>query len=42
MNRSQQIIKTSVVGVVTNVLLATFKAIVGVLAHSFAIVMEQP
>lgn len=40
MNRSQQIIKTSVVGVVTNVLLATFKAIVGVLAHSFAIVMD--
>ncbi|MBR7026265.1 MAG: cation transporter [Bacteroidales bacterium] len=40
MNRSQQIIKTSVVGVVTNVLLAAFKAAVGALAHSFAIVMD--
>lgn len=40
MNRSEKIIRTSVVGVVTNVLLAAFKAIVGVLAHSFAIVMD--
>ena len=40
MNRSAQIIRTSVVGVVTNVLLAAFKAIVGVLAQSFAIVMD--
>lgn len=40
MNRSEQIIRTSVVGVATNVLLAAFKAIVGVLSHSFAIVMD--
>ena len=40
MNRNAQIIRTSVVGVATNVLLAAFKAIVGVLSHSFAIVMD--
>ena len=40
MNRSQEIIRTSVVGVVTNVLLATFKAIVGLIAGSIAIVMD--
>jgi len=40
MNRNAQIIRTSVVGVVTNVLLAAFKAIVGALSHSFAIVMD--
>lgn len=40
MNRSQQIIRTSVVGIVTNVLLAAFKAAVGVISHSIAIVMD--
>ena len=38
--RSSQIIKVSIVGIVTNVLLATFKALVGVLASSVAIVMD--
>ena len=40
MNRSQQIIRTSIVGIAANVLLATFKAIVGILASSVAIVMD--
>ena len=40
MNRSQQIIRTSVIGIVANVLLAGFKAVVGVLASSVAIVMD--
>ena len=40
MNRSQKIIRTSVIGIVTNVLLAVFKAVVGILASSVAIVMD--
>jgi len=40
MNRSQKIIRVSIVGIVTNVLLASFKAIVGVLASSVAIVLD--
>ena len=40
MDRSQEIIRTSWIGIVTNVLLAGFKAVVGVLASSVAIVMD--
>ena len=40
MNRSQKIIRTSVIGIVTNVLLAAFKAVVGILASSVAVVMD--
>ncbi len=40
MSRSSQIIKTSVIGIVTNVLLAAFKAAVGIIASSVAIVMD--
>ena len=40
MNRSAQIIRTSIVGIVTNVLLAAFKALVGFLSSSIAIVMD--
>ena len=40
MNRSQEIIRTSWIGIVANVLLAGFKAAVGVLASSVAIVMD--
>ncbi len=40
MNRSQEIIRTSWIGIVTNVLLAGFKAAVGILASSVAIVMD--
>ncbi|MBE6330687.1 MAG: cation transporter [Bacteroidales bacterium] len=40
MDRSSQIIRTSVVGIVANVLLASFKAVVGLVAGSVAIVMD--
>ena len=40
MDRSKQIIRTSWIGIATNVLLAGFKAAVGVLASSVAIVMD--
>lgn len=40
MDRNAQIIRTSVIGIVTNVLLAAFKATVGALASSIAIVMD--
>ena len=40
MSRTKQIIRTSVVGIVANVLLAGFKALVGLLANSVAIVLD--
>ena len=40
MERNSQIIRTSVIGIVTNVLLAAFKALVGLLASSIAIIMD--
>ena len=40
MDRSKQIIRTSVIGIVANVLLAGFKALVGLLAHSIAVVLD--
>lgn len=38
--RSNHIIKTSIVAIITNIALATFKALVGVASHSIAIVMD--
>ena len=38
--RSQKIIRTSIIGIASNVLLAAFKAAVGLLANSVAIVMD--
>ena len=40
MTRSQKIIRASIIGIAANVLLAAFKATVGVLASSVAIVMD--
>ena len=40
MNRSREIIRTSIVGIVANVLLAGFKAAVGLLANSVAVVLD--
>ena len=40
MTRSQKIIRTSIIGIVANVLLAAFKALVGIVASSVAIVMD--
>ena len=39
-NRSKTIVRTSIIGIVTNVLLASFKAAVGLLSHSIAIVLD--
>ncbi len=41
MDRSSQIIRTSWVGIIANVMLAAFKAVVGVIAGSFTIVMDH-
>ena len=41
MTRSQKIIRTSIIGIAANVLLASFRAVVGMLASSVAIVMDH-
>ncbi len=38
--RETVIVKTSIIGIVTNVLLASFKAVVGLLANSIAIILD--
>ncbi len=40
MNRDYVIIRTSVIGIIANVLLAAFKAVIGTATHSIAIVMD--
>ena len=40
MNRDKVIIKTSIIGILANIFLASFKAIVGVLSSSIAIVLD--
>ena len=39
-SRSKTIVKTSIIGILANVFLAAFKAVIGLLAHSIAIVMD--
>ena len=39
-NREQIIVKTSIVGIVTNLMLAAFKAVVGFLSNSIAIILD--
>ena len=39
-SRNKKIVKTSIIGIVANVFLAAFKAIVGVVSHSVAITMD--
>ena len=39
-SRDRVIIRTSVVGILTNVLLAAFKAVVGLASHSIAVVLD--
>ena len=39
-NRSRQIVKVSIVGIITNALLAAFKAAIGILSNSIAIVLD--
>lgn len=38
--RDRQIVRTSIVGILANVLLAAFKAVVGMLSHSIAITLD--
>ena len=38
--RENAIVKTSVIGVITNVFLAAFKAAIGVLSHSIAVTLD--
>ena len=38
--REQTIVKVSTIGIITNVLLAAFKAAVGVMAHSIAVILD--
>lgn len=40
LNREKVIVKTSVIGIVTNVLLAAFKAAVGLLSNSIAVILD--
>ena len=40
MDRSSQIIRTSWIGIIANILLASFKALVGFIAGSISIVMD--
>ena len=40
MNREKEIVKTSVIGILTNILLVGFKAFIGVLAMSVSIIMD--
>ena len=40
MNREKVIVRTSIIGIVANVLLAAFKAVIGVLSNSIAITLD--
>lgn len=40
MDRNKIIIRTSIIGILANVFLASFKAIVGILSHSIAIILD--
>ncbi len=39
-NREKAIVKTSVIGIITNVLLAGFKAVIGIVSHSIAVTLD--
>ena len=40
MNRDKKIIRTSIIGILANVLLAAFKAVIGLASNSVAIVLD--
>ena len=40
MNRDRVIIRTSIIGILANVLLAAFKAVIGILSHSIAVILD--
>ena len=39
-NRNEIIIKTSIIGILTNVLLSAFKAVIGVMSNSIAVILD--
>ena len=39
-NRGKTIVRTSIIGILTNVLLAAFKATLGILVNSIALVLD--
>ena len=39
-NRNKTIIRTSIIGIIANVFLASFKAVIGLTVNSIAIVMD--
>ena len=40
MERNKKIVKTSIIGIITNIVLVIFKALVGVIANSIAIILD--
>ena len=40
MSRDRQIVRTSIVGIVANLFLAAFKAVIGLLSHSIAVTLD--
>ena len=39
-SREKTIIRTSIIGIIANVFLAAFKAVIGIMTHSIAIVLD--
>ena len=39
-DREKTIVRTSIIGIIANVLLAAFKAFVGLMSHSIAVVLD--
>ena len=39
-SREKTIVKTSIIGIIANVALAAFKAVIGLMTHSIAIVLD--
>ena len=39
-NREKKIVRTSMIGILANVFLATFKAVIGIISHSIAITLD--
>jgi divalent metal cation (Fe/Co/Zn/Cd) transporter len=40
MSRDKVIIKTSIVGILTNIFLAAFKTVVGIVSNSIAVILD--
>ena len=40
MDREKKIIKTSVIGIITNILLVAFKATIGLITNSIAVIID--